>query len=75
MHQQAQLALLHDESEEVDITRGVDPKAAAGTFTLDRTFTPNPAHMVTGIELRDGKLYEVDLEPGARAGVRRSTGR
>ena len=36
------------------------------TFTLDRNFVPDPSKMVTGVEVRDGKLVEVDLEPGEK---------
>ena len=64
IHQQGQLAIMSLESEDADIIRGVDTGRAAQTFTLDKQFTPNPAHMVTGVELRDGKLYEVDLKAG-----------
>jgi len=65
IHQQAQLALMVPEAERSDITRslntdGIGPE----TFTLDSTFQTNPGHMLTGVELRDGKLYEVDLQPG-----------
>jgi arylsulfatase len=64
IHQQGQLALMSLESEDADIIRGVDTSRAKQTYTLDKQFTPNPAHMVTGVELRDRKLYEVDLKAG-----------
>ncbi len=64
IHQQAQLALMHADSEDADVVRGIDPDGHAQTFTLDKNFVPNPSHMLTGVELRDGKLYEVDLKPG-----------
>ena len=64
IHQQGQLAIMSLESEDADIIRGVDTGRVAQTYTLDKQFTPNPAHMVTGVELRDGKLYEVDLKAG-----------
>ena len=64
IHQQAQLGLMHADSVREDVTRGLDPKGQANTFTLDNTFLPNPSHMVTGCEVRDGKLYEIDLKPG-----------
>ncbi len=64
IHQQGQLAIMHIDSENAGIVRDVDPAGAARTFTLDESFIPNPSHMVTGVELRDGKLYEVDLKPG-----------
>ncbi len=64
IHQQGQLALMSKDAEAADVSRGVDPAGAAQTFTLDAQFRPNPSHMVTGVELRDGKLYEVDLKPG-----------
>jgi arylsulfatase len=64
IHQQGQLAIMHKDSEVANIIRGVDPAGEAQTFTLDESFVPDPGHMVTGVELRDGKLYEVDLKPG-----------
>jgi arylsulfatase len=64
IHQQGQLALMNKDAEAADVSRGVDPAGAAQTFTLDAQFTPNPAHMAMGVELRDGKLYEVDMKPG-----------
>ncbi len=64
IHQQGQLAIMGRDMEDGDIIRGVDPNRALQTFTLDKLFAPDPAHMVTGVELRDGKLYEVDMEAG-----------
>jgi arylsulfatase len=64
IHQQGQLAIMGREMETADIIRGVDASRQQQTFTLDEQFIPDPAHMVTGVELRDGKLYEVDMEPG-----------
>jgi len=64
IHQQGQLAIMNIDAENADMIRGVDPAGQAQTFTLDKTFVPNPSHMVTGVELRNGKLYEVDLEAG-----------
>jgi arylsulfatase len=64
IHQQGQLAIMGGDMESADIIRGVDPSRQKQTFTLDKLFTPDPAHMVTGVELRDGKLYEVDMESG-----------
>lgn len=64
IHQQGQLAIMGRDMEDADIIRGVDPGRAAQTFTLDRLFTPDPAHMVTGVEFRDGKLYEVEMKAG-----------
>jgi len=65
IHQQAQLALMHTEAEESDITRGLGTDGPAPqTFTLDKHFITNASHMAMGVELRDGKLYEVDMEPG-----------
>ena len=64
IHQQAQLALMGTESVDADIIRGVDEGREEQTFTLDRQFAVNPAHMVVGVELRDGKLYEVNIEAG-----------
>ena len=64
IHQQAQLALMGTDSEDADIIRGIYPDTAEQTFTLDQLFAPNPAHMVVGVELREGKLYEVNIEAG-----------
>jgi len=64
IHQQGQLAIMHTDAEAADVIRGTDPARQLQTFTLDKTFVANPSHMVTGVEVRDGKLYEVDLKPG-----------
>ena len=64
IHQQGQLAIMGREMETADIIRGVDADRYAQTYTLDKLFTPDPAHMVTGVELRDGKLYEVEMKAG-----------
>lgn len=65
IHQQAQLALMVPEAERSDITRSLGTDGTVPeTFTLDHTFITDPGHMLTGVELRDGKLYEVDLQPG-----------
>lgn len=64
VHQQGQLAIMGREMQDADIIRGVHPDKEDQTFTIDRLFIPDPAHMVTGVELRDGKLYEVEMKPG-----------
>ncbi len=64
IHQQGQLAIMSPEAVNSDVIRGSDPSTQLQTYTLDRTFVTNPSHMVTGVEVRDGKLYEVDLEAG-----------
>ena len=64
IHQQGQLAIMGRDMESANIIWGVDASRAEQTFTLDKLFTPDPAHMVTGVELRDGKLYEVDMKAG-----------
>jgi len=64
IHQQGQLAIMSKDSEYADQIRGVSPELESQTFTMDKSFIPNPAHMVTGVELRDGKLYEVDMKSG-----------
>lgn len=64
IHQQAQLALFSIDAQREDVTRGLDLDNSVDTYTLDKFFSPNPADMVTGVEVRDGKVYEVDLEPG-----------
>ena len=64
IHQQGQLAIMGRDMQTENIIRGVDPSRESQDFTLDRLFVPDPAHMVTGVELRDGKLYEVEMEAG-----------
>jgi arylsulfatase len=65
IHQQGQLALMHTQAEESDVTRGMGTDGPRPeTFILDRSFFFNASHMVFGVEQRDGKLYEVDMEPG-----------
>jgi len=64
IHQQGQLAIMGRDMEDADIIRGVDVSRQKQTFTLDKLFTPDPAHMVTGVELRNGKLYEVEMKAG-----------
>jgi arylsulfatase len=65
IHQQAQLALMHTQAEQADITRGIGTDGSSPqTFTLDQTFIPNASHMAMGVEVRDGKLVEVDMQPG-----------
>jgi hypothetical protein len=66
IHQQGQLAIMHEDAQNADVIRGVDPDTQLQTYTLDQTFVANPSHMVTGVEQRDGKLYEVDLKPGEK---------
>ena len=75
IHQQGQLAIMHTDVEGADVIRGTDPARQLQTFTLDRTFVANPSHMVTGVEMRDGKLYEIDLKPGEKWTQARNTGR
>ncbi len=64
IHQQGQLAIMYEDAEAAGIIRGVNPAREAQTFTLDRTFVASPSVMVTGVKVLDGKLYEVDLQPG-----------
>jgi arylsulfatase len=64
IHQQAQLALMGTESIDADIIRGVDAGREEQSLTLDKLFAVNPAHMVVGVEQRDGKLYEVNINAG-----------
>jgi arylsulfatase len=64
IHQQGQLAIMSPEAVNADVIRGSDPKSQLQTYTLDHTFVTNPSHMVTGVEVKDGKLYEVDLKAG-----------
>lgn len=64
IHQQGQLAIMSPEAVDADVIRGSDPSSQLQTYTLDKTFVTNPSHMVTGVEVRDGKLYEVDLKAG-----------
>ena len=64
IHQQGQLALMHKDAEIAHVVRSVQSSGAVQTFTLDKSFIPDPSDMVAGVELRDGKLYEVDLKAG-----------
>ena len=64
IHQQGQLAIMSPEAVEADVIRGSDPSTQLQTYTLDNVFVTNPSHMVTGVEVRDGKLYEIDLKAG-----------
>ncbi|MFC2094181.1 sulfatase-like hydrolase/transferase [Bacteroidota bacterium] len=66
IHQQAQLALMHIDAEYAGVIQGVEKSMQLQTLTLDNTFVPDPSHMVTGVELRDGKIYEVGMEPGEK---------
>jgi len=66
IHQQAQLALMNIDAEYAGVIQSVEKSMQLQTFTLDNTFVPDPSHMVTGVELRDGKIYEVDLDPGEK---------
>ena len=51
IHQQAQLALMGTESIDADIIRGVDEGREEQSYTLDKLFSVNPAHMVVGVKL------------------------
>ena len=64
IHQQAQLALMGMDSVDADIIRGVDAAREEQSYTLDKQFSVKAADMVVGVELRDGKLYEVNIEAG-----------
>ncbi|MEP1596219.1 MAG: sulfatase-like hydrolase/transferase [Halieaceae bacterium] len=66
IHQQGQLAIMSEDAQLADVIRGVDPDTQLQSYTIDSTFVANPSHMVTGVELRDGKLYEVDLKTGEK---------
>lgn len=64
IHQQGQLAIMHKDTEIASLIRGANPAGEAQTFTIDKMFVPNPSHMVTGVEQRGDKLFEVDLKAG-----------
>jgi arylsulfatase len=66
VHQQGQLALMHIDAEYAGIIQGIEKNHQSQKFTLDNSFVPDPSDMVTGVELRDGKLYEVDLKAGEK---------
>jgi hypothetical protein len=46
---------MHADAAAADVIRGSDPSKQLQTFTLDKTFVPDPSIMPTGVELRDGK--------------------
>ena len=64
IHQQGQLAIMHDDGEIANQIAGANPDGQADTYTLDKQFVANASTMVTGVEVRNGKLYEVDLKAG-----------
>ncbi|MEH6633766.1 MAG: sulfatase-like hydrolase/transferase [Halopseudomonas aestusnigri] len=67
IHQQAQLALMHAEAEQSDITRSIGTDGSyPKTFTLDNTFSGVGGDMLTGVEARNGKLYEVGIKAGEK---------
>lgn len=64
VHQQAQLGIMNVDAEESDVVRGITPSPSLEPLMLDELFVPNPAHMVMGLEVKDGKLFEVNMEAG-----------
>lgn len=66
IHQQGQLAVMSPDAAAADVIRGSDPSRELQAFTLDKAFVPDASAMVTGVEVRDGKLSEVDLKPGEK---------
>ena len=66
IHQQGQLALMNIDAEYAGIVQGVEKSHMTHDFSLDGSFIPDPSDMVTGVEFRNGKLYEVDLKPGEK---------
>ena len=66
IHQQAQLALMNIDAEYAGVIQSVEKNNQLQTYTLDHNFVPDPSHMVTGVEFRNGKIYEVGIEPGEK---------
>lgn len=64
VHQQAQLGIMNVDAEGADVVRGITPSPGLEPLMLDDLFIPNPAHMVMGLEVKDGKLFEVGMESG-----------
>ena len=65
VHQQGQLALMHEQAEAATNVIGLSETSHSDEFILDRTFRPNPAHLVTALEAKKGgKAKEVNIKPG-----------
>jgi len=64
VHQQAQLGIMNDDGVRADVVRGINVSPSLKPLTLDSLFIPMPEDMVMGLEVKDGKLYEVGMNPG-----------
>ena len=64
-HQQGQLAIMHEDAERANLVIGRSEALHADQFILDRTFRPDPAHLVTALVAeKGGQATEVDMAPG-----------
>jgi arylsulfatase A-like enzyme len=67
IHQQGQLTVFNDDAAAEGIAVGIGENQYDDSFTLDRWFRPDPAHMATVVEGKRGeKVREVHMEPGER---------
>ncbi|MDG1204733.1 MAG: sulfatase-like hydrolase/transferase [Pseudomonadales bacterium] len=65
VHQQGQLALMHEDAEAATHVIGLSSGSHSDEFILDRSFRPNPAHLVTALEAHKGeKAKEVHIKSG-----------
>ncbi|MEO2174003.1 MAG: sulfatase-like hydrolase/transferase [bacterium] len=65
VHQQGQLAIMHEDAEDAGIIRSRSKKSHSDQFILDYTFRPNPAHLVTALVAKKGEqAEEVHIKTG-----------
>ena len=67
IHQQGQLTVFNDDAAAEGIAVGIGKNQYDDRFTLDHWFRPDPAHMATVVEGKQGeKVREVHMQPGER---------
>lgn len=67
IHQQGQLTVFNDDAAAEGIAVGIGRNQYDDRFTLDHWFRPDPAHMATVVEGKQGeKVREVHMQPGER---------
>jgi arylsulfatase len=65
VHQQGQLAIMHEDAEDAGVIRSRSTRSHSDQFILDHTFRPNPAHLVTALEAKKGgQAKEVHIKAG-----------